>query len=211
MAITNYAELQAAVGNWLARSDLTARIPEFITMGEARIGRELRPRAQQSVTTDTIASGVVAVPSDYLEMVSVNILDSGNYKPLDYMNFDQLTHQYQSSTGTPKHYSIVGTSLYFGPTENGLTVRIVYYRRLVALGSSPSGSAAIVRYILDKAVLFDNNPDLYVYAALTYATPYLHNDARIPIWEQGYRDIKEQINVMEKVSQRGASMKVSLG
>ena len=32
MAITTYAELQAAAANWLVRADLTARIPEFIAL-----------------------------------------------------------------------------------------------------------------------------------------------------------------------------------
>src|SRR3954468_13495184 len=43
MAITSYAELQAAVGNWLARSDLSARLPEFIALAEADIRRNLLP------------------------------------------------------------------------------------------------------------------------------------------------------------------------
>jgi hypothetical protein len=30
MAISTYAELQTAAGNWLNRADLTARLPEFI-------------------------------------------------------------------------------------------------------------------------------------------------------------------------------------
>jgi hypothetical protein len=30
MAISTYAELQAAAAGWLVRGDLTARIPEFI-------------------------------------------------------------------------------------------------------------------------------------------------------------------------------------
>ena len=31
MAITTYAELQAAAANWLVRADLTARIPESVS------------------------------------------------------------------------------------------------------------------------------------------------------------------------------------
>jgi hypothetical protein len=42
MAISTYAELQTAVANWLDRDDLTARIPEFITLAEAKIRRVAR-------------------------------------------------------------------------------------------------------------------------------------------------------------------------
>ena len=37
MSITNYSELQAAVAAWVKRSDLTARIPDFIRLAEIRL------------------------------------------------------------------------------------------------------------------------------------------------------------------------------
>lgn len=54
--INDNATLQAAIAGWLARSDLTASIPDFIQLGEARINRELRTRQMQAVVTGT-ASG----------------------------------------------------------------------------------------------------------------------------------------------------------
>ena len=42
MAITAYAELQTATANWLDRTDLTARIPEFIELSEANFNRVIR-------------------------------------------------------------------------------------------------------------------------------------------------------------------------
>jgi hypothetical protein len=42
MAISTYTELQAAIPNWLGgRADLTLRIPEFITLCEAKLNRTL--------------------------------------------------------------------------------------------------------------------------------------------------------------------------
>ena len=37
MSITNYSELKTAVANYMLRSDLTSRIPEFIQFAESRI------------------------------------------------------------------------------------------------------------------------------------------------------------------------------
>ncbi len=51
MAITTYAELQTAVSNFLARSDVTDRIPEFISLAEARMSRELNSRSQEKRAT----------------------------------------------------------------------------------------------------------------------------------------------------------------
>ena len=53
MAITIYSELKTAVANFLSRSDLTSRIPEFITLGEDRIGKDLRIRAMEA-TVDIV-------------------------------------------------------------------------------------------------------------------------------------------------------------
>ncbi len=51
MSISTYAELQTAVGNWLNRADLTARIPEFIELFEARVKRDLRVRQMEKRAT----------------------------------------------------------------------------------------------------------------------------------------------------------------
>jgi len=51
MAISTFAELKTAAANWLDRSDLTDRIPEFIALAEARFNRILRIRAMETVST----------------------------------------------------------------------------------------------------------------------------------------------------------------
>ena len=51
MAISTFAELKTAAANWLDRSDLTDRIPEFIALAEARFNRVLRIRDMETVST----------------------------------------------------------------------------------------------------------------------------------------------------------------
>ena len=41
MAISTFTELKTAVDNWLARTDLAGRAPEFIALAEARMNREI--------------------------------------------------------------------------------------------------------------------------------------------------------------------------
>src|SRR5574343_38100 len=48
MAITTNSELNTAVANWLSRSDLTSRIPEFIALFEAKFNRDMRVPSQES-------------------------------------------------------------------------------------------------------------------------------------------------------------------
>ena len=73
MAISSYAELQTAVINWLHRSDISTIVPDFIMLGEKRIFREVRSIEMETALSSTIASGVIAVPSDYIELKSAYI------------------------------------------------------------------------------------------------------------------------------------------
>ena len=44
MALGTYSELKTSIANYLNRDDLTAVIPDFITLTENRLDRELRVR-----------------------------------------------------------------------------------------------------------------------------------------------------------------------
>ena len=73
MAIGTYSELQTAVANWLDRSDLSDRIPEFIILSEARINRLLRVRLMETVKVISLISGSkrYPLPSDYLQLRTI--------------------------------------------------------------------------------------------------------------------------------------------
>ena len=48
---TDYTTLQATIADYLARSDLTTQIPEFIRLAEDRLLRDLRIRQMLKVAT----------------------------------------------------------------------------------------------------------------------------------------------------------------
>ena len=81
MAINTYATLQTAVANWLDRSDLTDRIPEFIALAEARMNRNLRLALMLNVDQTTLGGATTLVagtrdydlPSGYLQMVDFHL------------------------------------------------------------------------------------------------------------------------------------------
>ena len=68
MSYTTYTALKASVAAYLARTDLTDQIPDFITFAENRLRRELRIRQMlKTVTaTTTAADGTVGLPTDFL-------------------------------------------------------------------------------------------------------------------------------------------------
>ena len=195
MSIQTYAELQTSVTNWLARADLSAFVSDFITIGESRIGREVRSRVQeQRVTTTT--STYINVPSDFLALRSLWITFSGRRKELQYVVPDMIFAMYPSSTGIPRHYTIFGDEIRFGPTPDAAyDVELWYYKKLTALSSAVN-------------TLFTGNPDLYLYASLVAAQGKLKNDRQIALWEIQYGQIRDQLNRSEEMARRGTAMQI---
>ena len=68
MAFTNYTSFVTTVESYLARTDLTSVIPDFIQMAQLRMSRDLRTEAMLKVATTTPTDSKVAFPTDFLEL-----------------------------------------------------------------------------------------------------------------------------------------------
>lgn len=178
MAISTYSELQTAVANWLNRSDLSSRAPEFIAMAEARMNRDARLRVIDAITRDTLAvsSQFTDLPSDFALMVNCE-LQTTPVVPLEYRTPQQMdVVRNSSATGDPRYFSIVGNELEVVPVpSSSVTLGLIYYKRIVALSDANTSN-----WLLTAA------PDLYLYASLVEASPFLHEDERVALWEQLY-------------------------
>lgn len=201
MSITTYADLQTSVANWLHRADLTTSIPDFITLGEKRIFRKVRCRVMETALTGTMSSGVIAVPSDYLELKSA-YLTSTPVALLQKSSLSQIYAKYplRSSTGRPAYIAREGSNFIFGPfPDSTYTISGIYY-------AQPTGIATSVN------ALFTANPDLYLFAALCEAAPFLGDDARIPLWEskfaQSLDDIRKE-DATENASGGGMTVRAA--
>ncbi len=69
MSITTYSELKTAVANWLNRDDLTAVIPDFISLAEADMDRKVRHWRMEKRATVQLDDQYSRVPSDWLESI----------------------------------------------------------------------------------------------------------------------------------------------
>ncbi len=182
MAISSYAELQSAVINWLHRDGLTTYVPDFITIGEKRIFREVRCRVMETALTGTISSGAVAVPADYLALKYAYI-NSSPISKLTRASASQLLSKYplRSADGKPVQIARDGTNFIFGPyPDSNYSILGIYYAKPTIVSSSANA-------------LFVANPDLYLFASLCEAAPFIKNDERIPVWEAKYASIKKQL------------------
>lgn len=152
MAITTYAELKTSVASWLARSDLTTQIPDFITLFEAEANRKLRVRQQRQTTTLTPTNGAVTLPSDYLYWKTVTV---ANYPPLEYKDPSWLYSAYTTSTeGTPLYFTIEGSTLTTRPAVADDIV-LSYFEKIDALSDSNTTNWLLAAH-----------PDVYLWGAL---------------------------------------------
>lgn len=171
MSISTYAELQTAVASWLKRTDLTDEIPDLITLGEKWIFRRARTRDMETALSVSISSGVAAVPADYVEMKHAYI-DGTPVCPVQRQSASQIYARYplRSADGKPQFFARDGSNFIFGPyPDSNYTLKGIYYKRLTTIVSSANA-------------LFTANPDLYLFAALSEAEPFLKNDKRMPVW-----------------------------
>jgi hypothetical protein len=63
MSIANYSDLQAAISDWMARSDVSGKAVDFITLAEARLNRLLGVVGTTATLTGTISSAELDISS----------------------------------------------------------------------------------------------------------------------------------------------------
>lgn len=197
MAITNYTQLQTAVENWLARDDLTSYVPDFITLAEARIYRELKIRQMETSLSATISSGVIAVPSGYTQLKWAYV-DGSPTKPLTRKSLEELYQKYptRSSDGKPAWIAREGTNFIFGPyPDSDYTIKGIYYKKLDALSASNT-----TNWLITDA------PDLILFASLAEAKPFINDDQRIALWEGKYGNTKSQLEQQDEEEEYSGSV-----
>jgi hypothetical protein len=184
MALTTYAELKTSVGDWLNRTDLTTAIPDFISLAEAQIERNLRTRQMIVRATASITTEYSAVPNDFLEVKSFK-LDTNPVTPLGFETIDSmdtLAVTYRSAA-KPIFFTVVGEQFRYLPEpDTAYTGELIYYAKLSKLST-----ANTTNFLLTAA------PDVYLYGALMQAAPYLQDDARIAVWASMYRAGLEEV------------------
>ena len=205
MALSTFTELKDAIADWLDRSDLTARIPDFIALAEARINRELRirPMEVRSTMYATVDQQYFNLPGGYIQMRNIQ-LNTNPTTPLEYITPEMLDRLYGSTTtGKPRAYTLIGDEIQLAPIpDSAYQIEMAFYEKFTALGYGTSGTVTI-------NWLTKNAPDILLYGALMEAEPFIKNDERVAVWLNGYGNA---IDKLQKADQRdrhsGSAMRV---
>lgn len=188
MAISTNAELEAAVANWLDRTDLSARVPEFISLAEAQFNRVIR--APDMVTRDdafTVDGQYETLPTGFIEAKRLVLLTTP-VTVLEYLSPEEIseTRNAYSSAGKPVYYSVIGGNFEFLPTPGSVyTGSLLYYARLTPVASSFNWLAT-------------SHPDIYLFGALLQAEPFIRNDERIPVWQSRLDRALSELHLMNE-------------
>lgn len=193
MALATYADLLASVATWMNRTDLTSVIPDFVTIAESKIARDLRLRKQITSTTlsTSTSTRAVALPTDWLEFENVSVAGTPE-TPCQYVNIEHMDVKYPEggSSGRPYVFTIEADNLLMGPTPDAVyTLNVLYYARFGALATNSTNW------------LMTNHPNIYLYACLREGAFYRKDPKEAMQWDGLY---KQEVDHLQDVDERSA-------
>jgi hypothetical protein len=177
MAITNYANLQTTIADFLNRDDLTSVIPTFIQLCEANINRNVRHWKMETRTSGQQSAGdqYMQIPADWIETIRFHVTGSGT-SPLDLISRAAMQDKRagaEDTSGTPRYYTHADSQFELYPTPDADTdVELLYYAKVPDLATNSTN------WLLEEA------PDVYLYGSLLHSAPYLQEDSRMAVWAQ---------------------------
>lgn len=198
MAITTYSELQTAVANWLSRVDLTARIPEFITLAEAKFQRTLRTRQMETRVTAS-ASEWLTLPTEFLELKTISITSTSPDVALEQVDPNYADWGWTSEADQPQFYALEGNAIRLIPApDTTYTVQMVYYKKIPVLSATNTSN-----WLLADA------PDVYLYGSVMEALIEVQDDARAQMCAQALARCLEELYRAERAQRwAGSPLKV---
>lgn len=199
MAFTTYAELQTAIGSWLNRSDLTSTIPDFITLAEAQLQRDLDHWQMTTRDTLSVSTQYTSLPADFYALKRLSV--DGAKRALKAMSANEMQDARYTSddtAGEPRYYAVTGGSLEVFPTpDDTYTVNIVYKTTFDALSDANTSN-----WLLTEA------PDAYLYGALMQSAPFLVDDKRIAVWQTLYASAVEGVQRSSEQAKFGTNLRI---
>lgn len=168
----NYGQLKAAIANRLSRTNLTAVIPDFITLGESRLYAGFKDVEVQvaplrlSAMLATETASLVSLPTDFLELHRFTVPDGYSSRALEFITPEEFASKLQNVSG-PRYYTLQdgGVTVQGGPPASFV---FAYYKRFPTLAADA-----------DTNWLLTNHPGIYLYSALIEAYAHIKDDARI--------------------------------
>ncbi len=200
--ITTYAELVTALdgtSGYLHRTDLTAKIPDFIKLAESKINRKLRLLLgeTESTLTATIGSRLMAVPTRFGSPIELWDTTNEPRTKMLYMQPDLLP--VTTTNGASEYYTVDGAYI---ATENPADVAYTYTLRYQTKFNLETTSTNTI---------LDNYPDIYVYGSLLASIPFTRDYKNFDVWSALYNNAIDEAMTDSNVTRRKALLRTEFG
>lgn len=169
MAISTYSELQAAITEWMDRSDLTGNAADFITLAEARLNRNLDAVETSVTLTGTANSRTIDVSSlTIIEPIAVFVADSAGEDETEIPIRPPGTFPRDDTSGFPGAVELNGDNLSFDrPLDQAYSVRFRYQGRFALSDAAPTND------------LLTDHPDVYLAASIMWGGVYISDEGKV--------------------------------
>ncbi len=175
MSISTFDELKTAIAGWSHRANLTAYLGDFIAMGENRLFADLKVKEMEARTDYTPTSRYLATPT---RLTSIRRIVAKSSPPVELIGTspDGLRAVYDTGSGTPSHYTIVGSEIEFNRVPN-VDVEILHYAAPAALSDSATNNAVLTAH-----------PQAYLAAAMIECAMFIKDTQMAATWQAKYTD-----------------------
>lgn len=174
-----YTALLAQVAAWLNRTDLTAVIPDFVTLTEERINRHLRVRQMEvGMAATAIASNIITPPVDTIDVKTL-AHDGTDGAILTMQSYETVLRMQDASPATL--WAWKGTDMFFNGTGD---ISGVLYEKVPALAT------ASTNWLSEEA------PSAYLFGCLMEAALYAGGDAST--WQARFEAVLADLHATDK-------------
>lgn len=161
----SYSTLQSDIAEYMHRSDLTAKIPTFISVAESSMFRELHIKDLQVSVTGSTTGAYVTLPTDFGSVVRITVTYGGMERTLDYKAQAETP---TATSASPGFYSFENDKLVIWGAGTGQPYTLYYTPSLQALSVSNTTNW-----------LLENAHDLYLYSSCLEAAKNIRDDNEV--------------------------------
>lgn len=188
MALDTYANLKTAVQDWLARTDLSAKASDWVTLGEARLNRHLDPAEVDQTLTGTLNSRRIDVSAySIVAPIALFLVDPDTSDERKVTQRAEGQFVYLSTSGAPTMWGMDSSQDYIDmdrPCDQAYSFRFRYSQRF-ALSDSVTTNW-----------LLANHPDVYLAACIVWGCAFTgRGDAGAfkAVWDEGIAEVRHII------------------
>jgi len=199
VSLATFTDLKTSIANYLNRNDLTTVIPDFVTLTENRLNRDLRVRTNltRAETTTTADTAFYNLPNDLIELRNITYDRTSSSYALEYLSPESLSREYGNYTsGMPRAYTNLGKDIKLGPTPDAAyTININYFKKLNTLSDANTTNLILTEF-----------PELYLFGACLEGAIYLNDTEQLQRFMGLYDKTLTEVRAAEESARYGGTV-----